>query len=98
SFEFILSLSKPSGKTISVNFATAAGTATSSGSNKDYYAYSSTASIYPGQMFASVWVEVIGDNRNESDETFLVNLSSPAGATIADSRAVGTILNDETRR
>ena len=96
-FQFVLSLSKPSEKTVSVNYATAAGTATSSGQNKDYFANSSSVSFYPGQMFASVYIYVIGDSRNESDETFSVNLSNPTAATIADNQAVGTILNDETR-
>src|SRR6185295_761803 len=60
-------------------------------------ASSSYASIYPGQMSGSIVIYVIGDNRNESDETFFVNLSSPTNATIADNQAVGTILNDESR-
>jgi hypothetical protein len=96
-FEFILSLSTPSEKVVSVNYSTASGSATSASTKKDFYASSSYASIYPGQMYGSVTIYVIGDSRNESDETFFVNLSSPTDATIADNQAVGTILNDESR-
>jgi hypothetical protein len=96
-FEFIVSLSMLSEKVVSVHFVTGGGTATSSGPNKDYNAESNFASIYPGQIFGIASVYIIGDNRNESDETFFVNLSNPDAATIADNQAVGTILDDESR-
>jgi hypothetical protein len=97
SFEFVLSLSGPSEKGVTVPFTTAGGSATSGRSNKDFYADSSYAFFPAGHMFATVSVRVIGDSRSESDETFFVNLSNASGATIADGQAVGTILNDESR-
>src|SRR5262249_17988974 len=42
-----------------------------------------------------VTVLVNGDTVFEPTETFLVNLSSPVNATIADGQAVGTIVDDE---
>jgi hypothetical protein len=39
---------------------------------------------------------VRGDTIAEDDETFFVNLSSPANVTIADGQGMGTILNDDT--
>ena len=40
---------------------------------------------------------VNGDRLAEPNETFVVNLSSPTNATIADGQGVGTILDDEPR-
>jgi len=40
-------------------------------------------------------VDIKGDVLAEGNETFKVNLSSPAGATIADGTATGTILDDD---
>ena len=40
---------------------------------------------------------VNGDRLAEPTETFVVNLSSPTNATIADGQGVGTILDDEPR-
>lgn len=38
---------------------------------------------------------VVGDKVNEDDETFFVNLSNQAGATIPDGEGVGTIEDDD---
>jgi hypothetical protein len=40
-------------------------------------------------------VPVIGNTISESNETFLVNLSSPVNATLADGQAVGSILDND---
>ena len=40
---------------------------------------------------------VNGDRLAEPNETFVVNLSSPTNATIADGQGVGTIVDDEPR-
>ena len=40
---------------------------------------------------------VNGDRLGEPNETFVVNLSSPTNATIADGQGVGTIVDDEPR-
>ena len=39
---------------------------------------------------------VVGDTAVEPTETFQVVLSAPAGATIADGNATGTISNDDS--
>ena len=51
----------------------------------------------PDTTATQVSVTVNGDEIDEDDETFLVNLSgaSGGGATIADSQATGTILDDD---
>ena len=42
-------------------------------------------------------VTINGDTRREGNETFLLKLSNPAGATIADPQGTGTIIDDEGR-
>jgi hypothetical protein len=96
-FELVVYLSNLSEKDIWVRYSTANGSASSSGGNKDYISEVNNVSIYPRHMYGSVYVTVLGDTRNESDETFLVNLSLPNNVTIADGQGVGTILNDESR-
>jgi pectate lyase len=74
-----------------VAWATANGTATSP---SDYAAASGTLTIPVGGT-GSIGVTVNGDASLEPPETFMVNLSGPAGATIADGQGVVTIANDE---
>jgi titin len=47
------------------------------------------------QASAQVTVKVTGDTAVESNETFTVNLSSPANATITNATGTGTITNDD---
>ena len=39
---------------------------------------------------------MIGDKKQEPDETFTVNLSGAVDAGIADGQGLGTILDDDT--
>ncbi len=93
SFIFTVSLSEASSKWISVNFATADGTATVA--DGDYYSTSGTVTFAPGETTASIVVTVRGDKKKEASETFSVNLSDANEATISDSEGIGTIVNDE---
>jgi hypothetical protein len=40
-------------------------------------------------------VGIRGDRLFESDESFVLSLSNPVGATLGDSQATGTIVNDD---
>jgi hypothetical protein len=91
---FTVSLSAASNQTITVNYATASGTATT---GSDYQAASGTLTIPAGQTSGTVTVLVKGDRLVEANETFFVNLSGPTNVTIADGQAVGTIFDDEPR-
>jgi hypothetical protein len=91
---FTVTLSPASGQTVTVNFATADDTATVA--NNDYIPRSGTLSFNPGERNKTIDVQVIGDNSQEPDETFLVRLSSPVNAEILDGIGVGTIINDES--
>jgi chitinase len=49
----------------------------------------------PGQTSGTVSIAIKGDRKREKNETFSVQLSNPAGATIADGVATATIVNDD---
>jgi hypothetical protein len=89
---FTVQLSAPSGKVVAVNFATADGTAVAPG---DYQPLSGSVVFAPGETTQTIHVAVNGDTLGEANETFLVNLSNPIDATIADGQGVGRILNDD---
>lgn len=72
--------------------ATADGTAVA---GSDYFAHGQSGTIYAGSSQANVYVIVTGDTQNEADETLVLNLTDPAGATLVDGQGVGTILNDD---
>jgi hypothetical protein len=92
-FVFTVSLSAASGKQVSVNFATADGTATASGN--DYVGASGTVVFAPGQNAAPIAIPVRGDTAKEANETFFVNLTGATNAAISDSQGMGTIGNDD---
>ncbi|MGQ0618861.1 MAG: Calx-beta domain-containing protein [Panacagrimonas sp.] len=89
---FTVSLSAASSQTVTVNFATANGTAVAPG---DYTPRSGTLSFAPGVTSRTLGVTVKGDSTREPNETYRVNLSGPANATIADGQGIGTIRNDD---
>jgi Glucose / Sorbosone dehydrogenase/Calx-beta domain len=89
---FVVSLSGASSDTVTVHQATTDGTATAPA---DYTSTSSDVTFAPGQTSKTVDVPVRGDQLDEDDETFSVDLSSPTNATIADGHGVGTIADDD---
>lgn len=89
---FAVTLSAASGRPITVDYATADGTATAPA---DYTSTSGTLTLAPGQTTAVVFVPVNGDTINEANETFVVNLSNPANASLANAQGTGSILNDD---
>jgi hypothetical protein len=92
-FRFAVSLDQAQAVPVSVNFATADGTATTP---SDYAASQGTVTFAPGETTKTVTVQVSGDTTVEPDETFSVNLANVTGnATIADAQGVGTIVNDD---
>ncbi|HET9867235.1 MAG TPA: Calx-beta domain-containing protein, partial [Nitrospira sp.] len=82
-----------SSQTVTVNFATADDSAIA---GQDYQAVNSQLTFNPGVTTQTFNVIVVGDEQNEPDETFLVNLSGAVNAEIADAQGVGTITNDDT--
>ncbi|MCF7963274.1 MAG: S8 family serine peptidase [Pirellula sp.] len=95
-FTFTVTLSTASANTVSVNYATANGTARA-GSNRDYIATSGTLRFTPGQLTKTVSVRINNDTTVESSETFTVRLSNATNATLADSSGLGTIVDNDGR-
>ncbi len=89
---FTVSLSAPSGQTVSVNFATANGSALAP---TDYRATSGTLSFAPGETTKLILVEIIDDLLAEASETFSVNLTGALNAVLSDGIGLGQILNDD---
>lgn len=87
-----VTLSASSTSTVTVAYATANGTAQA---KSDYIAASGKLTFQPGQTSRTISIAVQGDRKREPNETFYVQLSNPAGATIDDGVATGTILNDD---
>jgi len=91
---FTVSLSAATSQTVTVNFATANGTAAA---GSDYTAVSGSLSFAPGETVKTIAIPVAGDLQVEADETFYVNLSGPINAVIADNQATGTLRNDDVQ-
>lgn len=90
---FTVTLTGTSQSTVSVNYATADSSATTG--DVDYDAASGTLNFVPGDTNETFTVLIHGDTNAEGDEIFLVNLSSPSGAAVVDSQALGIIFMDD---
>ncbi|HID22003.1 MAG TPA: hypothetical protein EYP14_06335, partial [Planctomycetaceae bacterium] len=78
---------------VSVDYATADGTATA---GTDYTLTAGTVSFPAGQTTATISVPVIGETDIEPDEYFFVNLSNPsAGLAVLDGQGQITIIDDD---
>lgn len=90
---FIVTLDKAATGPVTVNYATANGTATA---GSDYVALTGTLTFAAGETSQMVHVVVNGDAAVEANETFSLILSNATGATIVDGTAVGQITDDDT--
>lgn len=101
-FIFTITLSGPEsadGAIILVDYTTVDGTATVA--NSDYVATSGTLTFAPGTTTRTITVTVVGDDDDEGDETFSIQLSNPrmgtfTGYELANSGlGTGTIQDDD---
>ena len=90
--EFAVTLSRAATGTVTVNFATADGTAQA---GQDYTATAGTLTFAAGETQKTVSVEVLDDAHDEGEETLTLTLSNASGARIADDTATGTIENED---
>jgi hypothetical protein len=88
-----VTLSAPSGQEVTVDWATADGTATES--DNDYTGDSGALSFAPGETEHVLLVPVVGDLSNEADETFTVTLSSPMNATLGNAADTITVVDND---
>ena len=87
---FAVTLSRAASSTVTVDYATANGTATA---GADYAATSGTLSFAAGETSKTISVAVLDDDHDEGEET--LSLSNASGARISDASATGTIENTD---
>ena len=93
SLAFEVRLGAASGKTVTVAYATAGGTATQ---GTDYTGASGTLTFAPGGTLSrTITVATTEDALDEDSETFTLTLSSPGSATLGTALATGTITDDD---
>jgi Ca2+-binding RTX toxin-like protein len=88
---YTVTLSQASNQTVSVNYATANGTATAA---SDYTATIGTLTFAPGVTTQVINIPILNDSLNEADETFTLTLSSPTNATLGTTTTVTTAITD----
>lgn len=92
---FTVNLSAAATGPVTVNYATANGTASA---ESDYKTTSGTLTFAPGASLSqTILVPVLGDLNLENDETFTITLSNPSSGTDLGSvfSATATIINDD---
>ena len=90
----VVQLSTAATSNVTVNYATASGTATA---GSDYTTTSGALTFLPGETSKTVNVPITNDSAQESNETFSVALSSPSNATLGTpSSTTVTIVDDDT--
>ena len=85
-------LSSAQSSTVTVNYATADGTATA---GVDYTATSGTLTFAAGETVKAISIPILADTLDEDAETILVNISSASSGTIVDTQATVTIIDDD---
>ena len=89
---FSVTLSRAPSSTVTVDYATADGTATA---GSDYTAVSGALTFAAGETEKTVSVAVLDDAHDEGSETLTLTLSNASGAYIEDGTATGTINNTD---
>ena len=93
SFTFTVTLNPSSLQTVTVDYATSDGTATS---GSDYTAASGSLMFSPGDTTKTVTVTIADDDVDESDETFNLTLADAVNASIPIPSGTFTIRDDDT--
>ena len=88
----VITLSGASSSSITVDYATADGTAKA---GSDYTATSGTVTFAPGETQKTVLIPVLDDSVYEGNQSFTLSISNVSGATLAASSASFTIDDNE---
>ena len=89
---FTVTLSGPSAGPVTVDFATANGSATA---GLDYTGQNGTVTFAPGTTTQTITIPILEDTLVEGAETYTVNLINASGATITDNQGLGTIIDND---
>jgi len=88
SIDITVILDRPSGQTVTVDYATSDGTATA---GQDYDATNGTLTFQPGETIKHFTVKITFDSVGEQDETVGLTLSNANNASVAEGQATLTI-------
>jgi hypothetical protein len=90
---FFVTLSKSSATAVTIDYATADGTAVA---GTDYTARSGTITFLPGKTSRAILISMTGNTSANGNRTLFVNLTNvTGGAQVAKSQGTGTILDDD---
>ena len=89
--DFAVKLDRALEDTVTVDYATADGTATA---GADYTTTSGTLTFAPGDQRKTISVPIAQDAVEDDGETLTLTLSNISGAKLADAQATGTIRNN----
>ena len=92
SASFTVTLSETSSSVAHVHYATAGGSATQ---GQDFTETVGELNIPAGSLTGEIQVPLSNDDVDENDETFVLNLSEPSGATIGDGQGSGSITDTD---
>lgn len=92
---FPLTLAQPSSQTVTVNYATADGTAIS---NLDYQPSNGRISFPPGLLSQNLQINIKGDLLDEPNESLSIQLSNPINSVISRDEAFGVIVDNDPPR
>jgi hypothetical protein len=87
-----ITLSAPAATDVTVNFSTRDGTAIG---GSDYASTTGSVTVPSGATAATAQITIHGDTTPEANESFIVDFSGAVGATLVDSDAVATIIDDD---
>lgn len=87
---FTVSLSAPSGQVVTVNYATANGTAIA---GREYAATTGTLTFAAGETTQTIRVAITPNAISSSSRSFKLNLSHAVNALFSDSQALATVLD-----
>ena len=90
---FTVTLSQPSTQTVTVQYGTAAGSATA---GTDYTTTTGTLTFAPGATTQTFTVNIGNDGDTTALQTFFVNLTNATNAVITDAQGIATIGDDDT--
>ncbi|MDD1429039.1 sodium:calcium exchanger, partial [Dolichospermum sp. ST_sed9] len=88
---YTVTLSKASTQSITVQYATANGTAIA---GADYTSTTGVLTFNPGITTQVINIPILNDDLNEVNETFTVSLTSPTNAVLGTTKTVTTTISD----
>ncbi len=91
-FQFPIELSEPADRVVTVQYTTSEVTAKS---GLDYTASRGIVVFDPGATRGVIEITIVDDKISEPSEEFLVTLSDPSNAIVAQEVVTGTILDDD---